>query len=55
MYVSRPGGQVYQELPLQGLTDTEEPSGKGQDQGCLCGMTPPYGAGCCEEFNSQTT
>ena len=39
-YVSRPGGQVCEELPLQGLPDSEEPSGQAHPQGYLCGMTP---------------
>lgn len=53
LYVSRPGGQVCEELCLQGLPDTKDPSGQAQDQGYLCGMIPLYGAGCSEEFRSN--
>lgn len=40
LYVSRPGGQVCEELYPQGLPDTEEPSGQAQAWGSLCGMAP---------------
>lgn len=55
LYVCRPGGQLYEELPLQGLTDTEERSGQAQTQGYLCGMTPLCDAGWSEEFTSEIT
>lgn len=53
-YVSRPGGQVCEELPLQGLPDSEEPGGQAHPQGYLGGMTPLDGAGCKEEFSSTS-
>lgn len=55
LFVSRPGEQVCEELPGQGLADPEEPSGQAQDQGDLCGMAPRRGAGRSGEFSSNIT